>query len=353
MIAYLVSNNGKLITDSGVLVYNDYLGNTTKLLPNKLTQIVVIGRLELTGSSINTIMNHKIPVIFLHKNGKYNGKLIFDNSKNTFLRHKQHQIYDDSARSLSIAKDIIRGKIHNQLLFAQRINRKLNNQEQILNNIHLMKKKLNSLDLVESLNELRGVEGEVAKLYFYILGKNIVPHWAIFNGRSKNPPLDEVNSVLSFLYTLLAIRIDSIINSSGLENSIGTLHALSYGRKSLVFDLIEEYRTPIADTLTCSIFNQGTLSKNDFRYGEKYEDYDNNETESVMQVENDIKFGVYLTESGMKKVISSFEKKIKDMHYYPEQNKTISYDRIFKEQVLLYKSVINGNRNHYLPLVIK
>lgn len=72
-----------------------------------------------------------------------------------------------------------------------------------------------------------------------------------------------------------------------------------------------------------------------------------------MQVDNDVKLGVYLTEDGMKKVVKAFEKKIRDLHFYPELNKTIEYDRIFKEQITLYKEVINGNRSHYLPLVIK
>lgn len=353
MIAYLVSNNGKLKSDSGLLVYSDYLGNITKFIPKKLTQIIVIGKLELTGSAINSIMNHKIQVNFIHKNGKFNGKFIFEDSKNTFLRHKQHQIYDDSIKSLSIAKDLVRGKIYNQLHFAQRINRKFNNKEDILYNIHIIKTCLNNIDLASNISEIRGIEGEAAKAYYNIFGYNIAPKWASFKGRNKNPPRDEVNSVLSFLYTLIAIRIDSIIISEGLDDSIGTLHALTYGRKSLVFDLIEEYRTPIANTLTCSLFNQGTLKKDDFRVGEKYENSESEDIEQLVQIENDVKVGVYLTENGMKKAVNAFEKKLKDTHFYPELEKTIPYDRIFREQILLYKSVINNNRNHYLSMVIK
>ncbi|MGD1823021.1 MAG: CRISPR-associated endonuclease Cas1, partial [Pleomorphochaeta sp.] len=353
MIAYLVSNNGKLNYESGLLIYKDYLGNITKFIPNKLSQIVVIGKLELTGTSINILLNHKIQVDFLYKNGKYNGKLVFEDSKNTFLRHKQHLIYEDEKKSLSIAKDIVRGKIHNQLLFAQRISRKIYKNDNILINLKLLSNCLSRVDHAYNLTTLRGIEGEAAKLYFFILGYNISPKWVSFNCRSKNPPLDEVNSVLSFIYTLLAIRIDSIILSNGLDDSVGTLHSLSYGRKSLIFDLIEEYRTPIADTLTSALFNLGTLKKEDFRVGEKYEDSEMSDNEKNQQYDNDIKKGVYLTESGMKKVVFAFEKKIKDEHYYPDLTKTIEYNRIFKEQVKLYKSVINGNRDHYLPLVVK
>ena len=353
MIAYLVSNNGKLKSDSGLLVYSDYLGNITKFIPNKVSQFIIIGKIELTGSAINTIMNHKIFVNFIHRNGKFNGKLIFDDSKNTFLRHKQHQIYDDYECSLSLAKDIVRGKIHNELFFAQRILRNLNNKNELLITVHQIKKCLDKVNCVNNISELRGIEGEAAKAYFNVFGCNFKINWTKFVERSKNPPLNEINSVLSFLYTLLAIRIDSLIISNGLDDSIGTLHALSYGRKSLIFDLIEEYRTPIADTLTCSLFNLGTLKKEDFRTGEKYEDIDIDEAEKLLQVDDDVKTGVYLTDIGMKKVATAFEKKIRDQHFYPELNKTLEYDKIFNQQIILYKSVISGNRNHYLPMVIK
>jgi CRISPR-associated protein Cas1 len=353
MVIYLVSNNGKLKYESGLLVYSDYLGNNTKFIPEKVTNIVVLGKIELTGSAIGIILLNKIQVDLLNKSGKHNGKLLFEDSKNTFLRHKQHQIYDNEIISLSIAKDIVRGKINNQLLFAQRIVRKLNNKEELIYQISLIKKCMNRVNLCDSIVELRGIEGEASREYYYVFSKNIVPSWAKFRGRSKNPPLDQVNSVLSFLYTLLAIRIDAIILSNGLDDSVGTLHCLTYGRKSLIFDLIEEYRTPLADTLTCSLFNLGTLCKDDFRVGEKYIDKSTDDSEKLVQFDNDIKIGVYLTEEGMKKVVQAFEKKLKDQHFYPELNKTIEYSRIMKEQVSLYKSVISGNRDHYLPLVIK
>ena len=353
MTIYLVSNNGKLKYESGLLIYCDYLGNITKLIPNKLSEIVIIGRLELTGSAINIIMNHKIQVDFLNKNGLFNAKLIFEDSKNTFLRHKQHLLYENNEKSLSLAKDIVRGKLQNQLLFAQRIIRKNLRTNDLLLSAKIINQCMVRIENCKCIQELRGVEGEAAREYYYIFSYNISSKWATFKGRNKNPPLDEVNSVLSFIYTLLAIRIDSIIVSNGLDNSIGSLHCLTYGRKSLVFDLIEEYRTPIADTLTCALFNLGTLKKDDFRFGEKYENTMNDDSEKLIQSDNDFKKGVYLTEDGMKKVVIAFEKKIQDEHFYPELNKTVQYNRIFKEQVSLYKSVINGNRDHYLPMVIK
>lgn len=353
MTVYLVSNNGKLNYESGLLIYSDYLGNKTKLIPQKLSQVVVIGRLQLTGSAINTIVYNKVEVSFLHKNGKFNGKIVFEDSKNTFLRHKQHQVYDNEEKRLSIAKDIVRGKIHNQLFFAQRICRKFNNNNDLLVHANNIKKGMLCVNNSNSVNELIGIEGQASKEYYYIFGKNILPKWAVFNGRTKNPPRDQVNSVLSFLYTLLAIRVDSIIVSNGLDNSIGTLHSLSYGRKSLVFDLIEEYRTPIVDTLTCSLFNLGTLEESDFRVGAKNEVENVDDSEKLIALKTDTKIGVYLTEKGMKKVASAFEKKIKAEHLYLEKNKRLEYNQIFKEQVLLYKSVINSNRDHYLSLVVK
>jgi CRISPR-associated protein Cas1 len=272
---------------------------------------------------------------------------VYEDNKNTLLRHQQHVRYQDAQFQKTIAQDIVRGKLHNEYLFLQRIARKLPDDqklEQELVNLERVRKKLEE---VADVDEIRGYEGQGARIYFRVFGLNLLPEWALFHTRSKNPPLDPVNSVLSFLYTMLANRIDTYIFLEGLDASIGNLHALSYGRKSLVFDLMEEFRTPIVDTLVCSLFNMGTLKPHDFH------------TEDVLDgteeelVGDDVKQrAVLLTEEGMRKVLIQFEKKLSTEHTYPIQNKIISYDGILHGQVNQYKQVVTGQRDHYLPLVV-
>jgi CRISPR-associated protein Cas1 len=350
--AYIVSQNGKLQKDGNLLQYSDYTGNITKLIPDKIDQIVVVGNLELTGQAFSLLVEKRIEVSFLHKNGRYNGKIVFQDSKNSILRHRQHLLAENSDWSLSIAKDIVRGKIHNEYLFMQRIGRKMHTQG-VLEALEQVDSIRTRLEKANELNEIRGFEGSAAKAYFSCFSANINQPWAKFNGRSKNPPKDEVNSVMSFLYTVLASRIASLIQQEGLDDSIGTLHSLCYGRKSLVFDLLEEYRTPIADTLTCSLFNLGILVKNDFRNESIMIDQDD-ENDVVEQLsESEKEIGVLLTEDGMKKVLIQLEKKLEQPHYYPLLEKTVSYKDIMKGQIKQYKQLLGGVYEHYQPIVVK
>lgn len=346
-VIYIVSSNGILSKEGLVLYYKDHTGLCTKILPDKVSQLVVLGDLEITGQALHVIMMRKIPVDFLQKNGMYNGKLVYQDNKNTLLRHQQHVKLTDKEFLETMAKDIVRGKLHNEYLFLQRIARKIPNNKSLENGILAMDRIRQQLEKAIGVEEIRGFEGQGAHIYFSLFGLNILPDWVAFHSRNKNPPLDPVNSVLSFLYTVLANRIDSYISREGLDSSVGSLHALSYGRKSLVFDLIEEYRTPIVDTLVCSLFNLGIMTKEDFRFEEVPEG-----TEEEIVGENILQKAVLLTEKGMRKVIGQFEKKLADEHQYPLLDKTITYDGILRAQVNQYKQVISGLRDHYIPLVV-
>lgn len=346
---YITSHNGVLNDSSDVLYYRDYQGNTTKLLPDKVSEIVFLGRTTITSGAFMLLFRYNIGVVFLSSRGKYISRIIYSDKKNTLLRHRQHVVCEDVNSSLTIAKDIVRGKLHNQYCFMQRIARKDGNRnETTVETISEMGRIREMLETVKTIEEVRGYEGDGSRLYFSLFGKNITCKWTTFNVRSKNPPRDEVNAVLSFLYTVLANRISGFIHTSGLDPGIGTLHAVSYGRESLVFDLVEEFRTPIVDTLTCSLFNMGVLREEHFR-GEVYGDIDE---EDEMIVE-ERRMAVLLTEQGMKKVLEQFERKMTETHFYSPIDKVLTYDQIVREQVLLYRKVMAGVAEHYIPMLVK
>lgn len=334
---------------SDVLYYRDYKGNVTKLLPDKVNEIVLLGRTTITSGAFLLLFRHNIGVVFLSRRGRYISRLIYSDKKNTLLRHRQHIISEDAETSLSIAKDIVRGKLHNQYCFMQRIARKKGSGSVLVHEaVTEMGVIRNRLEKAKTIDKVRGYEGDGSKLYFSVLGENITCGWTIFTGRSKNPPQDEVNAVLSFLYTVLANRLSSYIHSSGLDAGIGTLHAVAYGRESLVFDLVEEFRTPIADTLTCSLFNMGVLKKEHFRvevYGEADE-----ENDDLVEGRPE---AVLLNEEGFRKVLEQFERKMSETHYHQGTDSVLTYDQILQEQVLLYRKVIAGLVGHYTPLTIK
>ncbi len=346
---YITSHNGVLNDSLGVLYYKDYQGNVTKILPDKVNEIVFLGRTTITSGAFYLLFRYNIDVVFLSTRGKYTSRLIYSDKKNTLLRHRQHILSENKEISLKIAKDIVRGKLHNQYYFMQRIARKKGSDASIVHEaiceIGVIRRRLETAKTIE---EVRGYEGDGSKLYFSVFGENITCDWTTFSGRSKNPPNDEVNAVLSLLYTVLANRLVSYIHASGLDSGIGTLHALSYGRESLVFDLIEEFRTPLADALTCSLFNMGVLKKEHFRievHGEIGE-----ENDKLVKGRQD---AVLLNEEGFRKVLEQFERKMLETHFYEGSCSVLTYNQILRQQVLLYKKVITGLVDYYTPVLIK
>jgi len=359
---YIVSSHGKLQKKGETLQLYTQDDTIRIIFPYKTEQLVIIGNVEITSAALKLLMKYNLDTIFLGKNGKFNGKLAFQESKNVFLRKRQFELLDDMNFRLKFAKSIIKGKLKNQLTFMQRIKRRDRGAEDIKKTIALMKKNIEDVNYADSLDSIRGFEGIGAKYFFSVFKHNIIQDWAVFNGRSMHPPQDNVNAVLSFLYTMLFYRIDGYIEASGLDSYVGYLHELNYGKRTLSFDLMEEYRTPIADTLCCALFNLGILDKDDFEevtFSTRSIDYPlQNDGQEIVDEDQEIsayeeKKGVLLTKDGLKKVISQFEKKLETKIYYEPMNQQLSYKRIMREQINQFKRVINREQVDYKPVVFK
>ena len=359
---YIVSSHGKLQKKGETLQLYAQDGTITIIFPYKTEQLVIIGNVEITSAALKLLMKYNLDTIFLGKNGKFNGKLAFQEGKNVFLRKKQFALLDDMDFRVNFAKSIVRGKLKNQLTFMQRIKRRDRGTADIKRTIALMKKNIEDVNFASSLDSMRGFEGIGARYFFSVFRHNIIQDWAVFNGRTMHPPQDNVNAVLSFLYTMLFYRIDGYIEVAGLDSYVGYLHELNYGKRTLSFDLMEEYRTPIVDTLCCALFNLGILNINDFEkvnFSTKSIEYplqsdgqviDSGDKEIPAYEE---KKGVLLAKDGLKKVISQFEKKLETKIYYEPSNQQLTYKRIMREQINQFKRVINKEQIEYKPLVFK
>lgn len=360
---YILTDHGKLSKKDETIVYTQLDGTKTIIFPFKTEQLVLLGSVSISGEAFNLFSKYKIPVIFLAKNGKFNGKLTFGDSKNVFLRQKQYEILSSANKSLEIARSIVVGKIRNQISFMQRIKRKNSNscQEKIfLSNLTSIKNVLIDSGKTDSIEKLRGYEGLAARCYFATFNLNIIPDWAEFKTRSRNPPKTNVNAVLSFLYTLLMYRVESALESQGLDICCGNLHSLNYGKTALVYDLMEEFRVPVADSLCCSLFNLNILKENDFKYevvdennGISFFNTDNSDESSDIELVSYNEKAVLLTKEGIKKVISAFEQKLDTLIMYEPSGEKISYKKIIYEQAIHYKRVILGEESKYNPYYLK
>jgi len=357
---YIVSENGKLQKKGETLQFAHLDGTITTIFPFKTNQIVVLGNMEITGSALRLLMRHGIDTVFLGTNGRFHGKLVFQESRNVFLRQKQFKTLEDEDFRLRFAKSLVAGKLKNQLSFMQRISRRRETENNLIQTVERMKRNIGQADAADSLASLRGYEGMGARHFFSVFRENILQDWAVFNGRSMNPPEDNVNAVLSFLYTLLLYRVDSSIEEEGMDAYVGYLHELEYGKRTLAFDLMEEFRTPIADTLCCALFNLGILQPGDFRDVVFSSDSDENPLEADHVTEGAEektifveKKGVLLTREGLRKVIAQFEKKIDTQLFFSPLGRQLSYKKVIREQVRHFRRVINGEEKDYKPLVLK
>lgn len=326
---YILSDYGKLSKHSEHLVFDDGKGNVQKLLISDMEMLVLQGKISITADSFRLMAKNGLPV-YIMENGAPNVSIDYGLSKNGFLRQNQYRIQSDAKKSLGIAKAIVQGKIKNQLTFLRRLERLggLSLDRQIAG----MDGYLKNASRCNNKEKLRGLEGCSARAYFDLFDLNIKPDWAVFGTRSRQPPKTNVNAALSYIYSLLECRVQCALEAVGLDTMCSNLHEMTYGKNSFVFDLMEEFRTPIGDALCCTVFNHGMISETDFCNANG---------------------GVYLTSDGCSKVINAFENKMKSEVLYEPEGETLSYLNIIFEQARAYKRFTLGQTDSYRPFAMR
>ncbi|HAX95460.1 MAG TPA: CRISPR-associated endonuclease Cas1, partial [Prolixibacteraceae bacterium] len=262
MIAYVKTQGARIIQEGRHLLVRK--GDTIykTLFTYKLDQILLFGNIEITHNAMCQIMRNNIDTVFLTRYGRYLGRLAPIEARNVFLRKRQYLIQEDIPFSLDLAKSIVAGKLSNMATLLMRIKRSKNEKE-AGNMAHQIQDLTAKLLEAEDINSVRGYEGRASALFFKGFPYGFVENMG-FTKRVRRPPTDPVNSVLSLLYTFLMNRVYSAVRIAGLDPYPGFLHTNDYGRFSLVLDLMEEFRTIIADTLTLSLFNLKILQQDDF-----------------------------------------------------------------------------------------
>lgn len=185
---YIVSDYGKLVKYGDVLQLKKGDDIYKTIFPFKTEQLIIMGNIEITSPALRMIMYHNIDAVFLGNNGKFNGKITFQDgkSKNVFLRQKQYKLLDDADFCLKIAKSIVSSKLQNQYSFMQRIKRKRDSDPSITKNIDNMKNITDAVSESKDIEQLRGYEGLGSKYFFDVFKYAIDPEWAKFNGRNRS-----------------------------------------------------------------------------------------------------------------------------------------------------------------------
>ncbi len=352
---YLIATSGKLSKKGETLRLQIDDHSVKTIFPFKTEQLVLIGNIDISTPALKLLMRHKIDTVFVNKNGRFNGRLAFTSGKNVFLRQKQFDLLHNADFCLRTARAIAMAKVRNQLNFVQRLGRSSIYTRPVTDTVHSLKAAIRQCEKADNNASLRGIEGSAARAYFSCYGAAFVPDFAVFKKRSMNPPEDNVNAVLSFIYTMLTNRVDAALEMEGLDPHVGYYHALEYGKRSLAFDLVEEYRAAIADPLTVSLFNLGILKEDDFRTVDFSGSDDAFPLEATDEAHAAVqsKKGVLLNRDGLRKVIMQLEKKLDTQILYTPRQTRISYKKIILEQVKHFKRTIIGEEQTYKPLMVK
>ncbi|MBW1730599.1 MAG: CRISPR-associated endonuclease Cas1 [Deltaproteobacteria bacterium] len=323
----------------------------------KLDQLVLFGNVSLTPPVIKRLLKEGIDTVFMSRNGRYLGRLQSPFSKNITLRCKQYEKMSDPVFSTKMAKAIVGGKLANMRTVLMRINR--NRKEARLDdNILGIKKIAEKVPAADDLDAVRGYEGKASAVYFEGFSRGFLAEGVTFKKRIRRPPTDPVNALLSLGYTLLFNSVMGAVSLVGFDPYLGALHSVDYGRPSLALDLMEEWRPLIVDTLVLSVFNMKTLTLDDFEKGNTTDDVDihdvvNEKDDSNTNEGNDQEgssLPIKLTNSGFRKFILQFERKMSQKVKHHITGQQLSYRDCIREQIRQYARVIRDEEDRYQPI---
>lgn len=273
---YVTTDGAWLRKDGANIVMEVEREERARLPVHMLEGLVCIGRVSVSPPLLGFCAEQGICVSYLTPNGRFLARVEGPVSGNVLLRREQYRCSDHPAGCASIVRNILIGKILNQRTVLGRALRDhkegmksgaVVSLEAAQHRLHRISKRL---PIEHDVDVLRGLEGEAAQVYFSVFDHLILvdsEHFR-FRGRSRRPPLDAVNALLSFLYTLLTHDCRSALETVGLDPAVGYLHRDRPGRPSLALDIAEEFRPLMADRVALSLINRRQMSEKDFRWVE-------------------------------------------------------------------------------------
>jgi CRISPR-associated protein Cas1 len=233
----------------------------------KLDSVVVFGGVQLTTQALGLLLANGIEVSFMSIDGRLKGRLLPAESRNVVLRLKQYERYHDHDFRLQVSRAVVRGKLANARALIMRYLRNHPDAD-LTEPVHALEDAIAQVADAKDLDVLRGLEGRAAAVYFSAFGqmlRGVLP----FSGRSRRPPRDPVNAMLSLGYSLLTRELFGAAAARGFDPYLGFYHDVRYGRPALALDLVEEFRPVVVDRLVLSLVNRKVFAPEDVEQSEE------------------------------------------------------------------------------------
>ena len=329
---YVTSENSYLSLDGENIVVFEDKKEVGRLPLHNLEGIVSFGYRGTSPALMGACADRNISLCYVTPQGKFLARVTGKIKGNVILRQQQYESSRDKEISLSIAKNCITGKIYNARWVLERAVRdhslQINTDQVKTASVHLKQ----SLDLIQNSQtkeQLRGYEGEAASIYFGVFNELILQQKKdfVFCGRNKRPPLDNINAMLSFVYTLLTNQIASALECVGLDPYIGYLHTERPGRVSLALDLIEELRAPLADRFVLSLINKKVITRKNFKTKENG--------------------AVIMDDEARKRLLTEWQNRKKETITHPFLKEKIEWGMVPYVQAMLLARYLRGDLDGY------
>ena len=335
---YVTSPDSYLSLDGENVVIYDNDTEMGRIPLHNLEAIVSFGYRGMSPALMGGCAERDISLCVLSPQGRFLARVTGRVRGNVLLRRKQYQVSMNQDASLTIARNCILGKVYNARWVLERAVRDHGLQidtEKVKDAAGFLKQSLRRIEESRDMAQLRGYEGEDASIYFGVFDQLILQQKNdfYFKGRNRRPPLDNVNAMLSFVYTLLANTVASALETVGLDPYVGFMHTDRPGRLSLALDLMEELRPVLADRFVLTLINRKMVNKKDFSRKEDGT--------------------VIMRDEARKLLMSEWQNKKKEMITHPYLNEKVEWGMIPFVQAMLLSRYLRGDIDEYPPFFWK
>ncbi len=335
---YITSPNTYLSLDGENIVILREEKEISRIPLHNLEGIVSFGYKGASPALMGACAQRNISLSFMKQNGRFLARVVGEVKGNVTLRKTQYRLADSEEESNKIARNFILGKVYNKRWVIERATRDYAARLDIEKLKRVSRFLVNSMKLIQNsqdLEQLRGYEGEAASQYFSVFDDLILQQkdFFYFHHRNKRPPLDNVNAMLSFVYTLLAYDVAGALETVGLDPYVGFLHRDRPGRISLALDMMEELRSVYADRFVISLINKKAVN-----------------SEGFTQKENG---AVSMGDDTRKTILQAWQSKKQEKITHPFLQEKMTWGLLPYAQAMLLARFIRGDLDGYPPFMWK
>jgi CRISPR-associated protein Cas1 len=333
---YVTTQGAYLAAEGETVVVRVEKEDRLRVPLHMLEGVICFGRVSCSPELMGRCAERGIGISYLTERGRFQARVVGPVSGNVLLRREQYRRADDDHASAELARSFVTAKLANSrsvLLRSRRDHPDAQGASAVGAGAAGIARLLGEAERQENLDTIRGIEGDGARTYFGVFDHLIVAQkdGFGFSGRSRRPPLDRVNALLSFVYTLLTHDASSALETVGLDPQVGFLHRDRPGRPSLALDLVEELRAFLADRLVLTLINRRQVNTRGFDLSETG--------------------GVWMSDETRKTVLVSYQERKQEELTHPFLGEKTTVGMLVHLQALLLSRYLRGDLDAYPPFI--